>query len=732
MEALLESLNEYNVVYQESGKDHFDAMPTGNGDIGINVWTENEHDIIILIAKNDSWEESSILCKVGKLRLTIPSEVPLQKDENFVQTLHLEESKISIVTSEYRFDIWVDANEAVIHIDGESSLAKKIQVNLDWYRSEDAPLPWKENAGSIFKSLDGDAPYPSVVYKDTLLEKDNAIVWCHCNQSPKNDGYFINMELQGLKDYVPKMPHPLKGRTFGAWVQGEGLVSASEQSLVSKNESQQHNLCIAVVTKTQSSVEDWTETVASLIESTKTKNLQKAFENHKTWWRDFWNKSHIIMFGSDEKASHVSRVYMIQRYLNACSSRGAFPIKFNGGIWSSIPRGGSYDFRQWGDGYWWQNQRMVYWPMIASGDFDLMKCFFDCYDNALELNKFKTQKYYGHSGAHFAETIYWWGAAVSAHYGWTPFEERSAPEEECTYTRYYFQNNIERVLMMHEFWLYTQDNDFANQTLLPHAHETLLFYDQHYQRKNGKLKFFPAQSLETWHEAEDPTPEVAGLNYLLTRLLSLPVQLVGDEQKEKWQSLLQELPELPQREIEGESVIAPAHKYEVNKNVENPELYCVFPYRLYGLGKTTDIEIARNTMAHRVNKQQSCWCQNEIQQAYLGLTAEAKAGVVNRAYGKHEKASFPTYWGAFYDSAPCQDHAGGLLNSLQSMLIQSEGKEIRLFPAWPKEWDVNFKCYAPYNTIVEGSFVGGELLNLKVSPQSRMDDVVVCETVSGS
>jgi hypothetical protein len=35
--------------------------------------------------------------------------------------------------------------------------------------------------------------------------------------------------------------------------------------------------------------------------------------------------------------------------------------------------------------------------------------------------------------AHFPETITFWGAEVSAHYGWTPFEARARPEAECSY-----------------------------------------------------------------------------------------------------------------------------------------------------------------------------------------------------------------------------------------------------------------------------------------------------------
>ena len=43
-----------------------------------------------------------------------------------------------------------------------------------------------------------------------------------------------------------------------------------------------------------------------------------------------------------------------------------------------------------------------------------------------------------------------------------------------------------------------------------------------------------------------------------------------------------------------------------------------------------------------------------------------------------------------------------LMKTLQAMLLQTEDKTILLLPAWPADWDVDFKLHAPYNTVVEG------------------------------
>ncbi|MDX2443741.1 MAG: hypothetical protein QNK30_08060, partial [Bacteroidales bacterium] len=68
---------------------------------------------------------------------------------------------------------------------------------------------------------------------------------------------------------------------------------------------------------------------------------------------------------------------------------------------------------------------------------------------------------------------------------------------------------------------------------------------------------------------------------------------------------------------------------------------------------------------------------------------------------------------------------GSGMIGLQEMLLQTIGDQILLFPSWPKDWDVDFKLHAPYNTTVEGKLENGELIQLKVIPESRRKDIVI-------
>ena len=92
-------------------------------------------------------------------------------------------------------------------------------------------------------------------------------------------------------------------------------------------------------------------------------------------------------------------------------------------------------------------------------------------------------------------------------------------------------------------YAYTGDQPFARDTLMPVATAVLTFYDQHYKRdEHGKIRFEPAQSLETWQDSTNPTPEIAGLRFVIDRLLNLPENLLDAVHQSQWTRMRGELP----------------------------------------------------------------------------------------------------------------------------------------------------------------------------------------------
>jgi hypothetical protein len=169
-------------------------------------------------------------------------------------------------------------------------------------------------------------------------------------------------------------------------------------------------------------------------------------------------------------------------------------------------------------------------------------------------------------------------------------------------------------------------------------------------------------------------------------------------------------------------MLAPAQVYKHKNNSEVPELYAVFPFRQIAVGKP-NLEWGVEALNHRIDKGASGWRQDDIFMAFLGEAVQARDNVVARAKSKNEVSRFPTFWGPNFDWVPDQDHGSVLLIALQSMLLQADGRKIYLLPAWPKDWDCEFKLHAPYKTTVEGVIKAGKLEKLIVTPESRAKDV---------
>jgi len=418
----------------------------------------------------------------------------------------------------------------------------------------------------------------------------------------------------------------------------------------------------------------------------------------------------------------MSRGYALQRYLVACGGRGNMWIKFNGSIFT-LPYEKDPDYRRWAGAQWFQNARLPYWPCIAAGDYDMMAPFYRHYVQDLPMARERTRIYYGHEGAFFPETQYFWGTYANADYGW---DRRNVPLGFATnnYIRWYWSGCLELAVMMLDQYDNTQDREFLKGTLLPLAGAFLEFYDRHWKRgPDGKILFEPAQSLETWHAATDPLPEIAGLRYILPRMLDLPPDATTEAQRAAWKKTLADLPEVPTRTEGQKKFLLPARKFSNKANVENPELYAVWPYRLYGVGKP-DLAVGIETFNRRQHRENRCWWQCDTHAAYLGLAGTAARNVLGRLCSWNTAFAFPAMWGPHNDEMPDMDHGGNGQMALQVMLMQTEGRKILLFPAWPKAWDVEFKLHAPMKTVVEGVYRNGKLEQLKVTPESRAADVV--------
>ncbi len=714
-----------DLTWTTPGQSSADSLPIGNGDLAANVWTEPNGDILLYVAKNDAWDHLGRLVKLGRLRLRL--DPPLNTaGPGFAQHLSLAEAAILIKDATTTIRLWADAHSPRLQIEVERAQSGTMQAGLDPWRTQPQPIPPEQRHSAL--GMEG-GPAELIAQPDTILPHPHeAVIWYHRNESSI---WGLTLDQQGLGDFKPQSADPLLHRIFGGCLSGEGFHKQNDTTLVATN-TRTAALTLAVHTAQPATVDEWIATLGTLAFATNRPPLAEARAAHQQWWRDFWARAHLRIESRHRdwhQAETISQQLNWHRYLVACCSRGRFPLKFNGGLftadWGLAGEAFDADYRRWGGGYWWQNTRLPYWSVLAHGDYELLRPLFRMYREMLPLAEHRSQKWFGHPGAFYPETLYFWGTHLPSNYGWNR-EGKKDGDIENQYIRRYWVGALELVALMLETHRHTGDTALLTEDLLPVARSVLTFFARHYgDDAQGRLHLAPAQSLETWWQAENPTPEIAGLHYLLPRLLALPG--LADTDHAAWRGLLARLPALPVATVDGQRKILPAEKHEnVLENTENPELYAVFPFRLYGLGRP-DLDAARWTFARRLFPDTGGWRQDALQAALLGLTETAAFyAAKNFTEGNQSPARFKGFWGPNYDWIPDFDHGSVGQLALQHMLVQTVEDQILLFPAWPvHRWNVSFKLHLPRQTTIEGELKDGQLVSLLVTPPERRADVVI-------
>jgi len=447
-----------------------------------------------------------------------------------------------------------------------------------------------------------------------------------------------------------------------------------------------------------------------------------ASQKAANWWAAFWKRSFIYIGGDQHSPEwQAGRNYQLFRYMLGCNAHGDYPTKFNGGLFTVDPSltdsslRFTPDFRNWGGGTMTaQNQRLVYWPMLRSGDFELMKPQFEFYLRSLQTAGLRSRIYWGHGGACFTEQLENFGLPNNAEYGWNMPAGHDKGVEYNNWLEYEWDTVLEFCLMMLEV---PERNKYV-----PFVESCLQFFEEHYRMldSDGHTILYPGSGAETYKLAIDAASTIAGLRVVLTKLIG-----VKGGTDARWDTMLRRLPPLPYRSIDGHVTISPAKTWERINNKECPQLYPVFPWGLYGIGRP-GLDTAINTFKYDTDairfRSYVGWKQDNIFAARLGMTREAATLTIDKL--RDGPRRFPAFWGPGFDWVPDHNWGGSGMLGLQEMLLQTEGRKIYLFPAWPKEWDVHFKLWAPYHTTVEAVLRKGKLESLIVEPELRRRDII--------
>ncbi|MCL5129182.1 DUF5703 domain-containing protein [Algibacter sp. L4_22] len=728
------SVDEYNVSWTEKSKIASDAMPLGNGTTGALVSVLENGHIWISVRHIDAWSEAHRLLKLGDVEVEVS---PNPFENNFKQELVLSEGVIYLEGNDgFKSKIWIDKNSEIIHIENNADSKFKLNVKLHDWRDE-AQIIKETNLkgipGGITESAD-------------VIVADNkkAITWYHRNANTKA----FDWTIKALEITRPEnLDDVLENRTFGAMVVGDKMTNTSSTTMSSKERKCNH-LKIYTLNKRTETADKWLAEIKE--SSSKKENLKANWQAHTTWWNNFWKSSYIHLSGFKE-AKQTSAGYAYTMYLNAMAGEGEFPIIWNGSMFApdlnevlqrnhtGIKHFKDKDHRSWGNLMLHQNVRLPFYSMNAAGQFKYANSFINLYMRGFDLMKEHSNTVFGHEGTVIRESTTLWGVIAPGVYG----IDRTGLEpgqQQSQWHRTHWNAGLEVAWYLSERFDYTQDETFAKEEFIPFASEIVKFFDLHWPHKDGKLYFPDVHVLESFRDADNPMPFIAGLRSVLNSLLKLPEDLTTKADRTYWKALLSRVPDIPTRVKNGTKILANAEVIKSKKaNVEVAELYSVFPYHLYGVG-LPDLKMAQDTYKNRTTLVNDVggenpkwapgyirggWHPEAIMAAMVGLTDSVQKEVVWALHRPVPEQRYPGFFMSTHDGTPDVQHSSVAATALQRMILQNVEGKIVLLPAFPEAWSGEFKLYAKRNTLVEGKIVSGEIKELKVTPSDRKKDVFI-------
>ncbi len=695
-------------------RDPGDVLPLGNGRLGATLRAERGGRVEIDLTSAEGIDGHGRLLKLARFELTIgPPDWAASDDDTMEQRLALTDAEAVVHHAHFELRARVDRHHPWLVIDVRSTAAATTRVR---------PLPWRlaprrpaSNESFAFWGRLG-GPQPVVVPPDhlrrvTRTDDDGArravLGWWHAvGATTLSD----SLALQGFADLTGDVEDPVAERAFGT------LTWADEDAPDDDGWSLRHTAApvqrwhVWVHVGSASTAEAWWGAALAARGPALAIDRDDARRLHLASARRAWGAGTLQPTGTPG-AERVAAAVAAQRYLTLAAGGGPWPVRFNGSLFTvDVPETlldpAPYqdpDYRRWNGAFWWQNTRLVYWPLLASGDRTVLEPLLSFVDRIWPLARVRARRWFGAEGAVLPETVTPWGLHADGDYGWDRVG-RSICEVANPFVRTYHHATLEVA------WLWLQlhrvgGDDEALARRAPQLHDVLSFFASTAHRDAaGRLGWRATQALETYHDVDDSAADIAALHAITRAIAHLPSRLVGRAVHDLAASVARRLPDLPSRRgRDGVRRWRPARTIRgPARNYENPELYAVWPYGLTGRGRA-GVGMARATFAARRFKRTGGWYPDAIIAAALGLPEQARAHLERNA--AQTCGRFPAMFGPNFDWVPDQDHGNVTVLGLQRLALEAL-RDLRragepTSRAWPLWWGLRGRLLDAAGAVVE-------------------------------
>jgi alpha-L-fucosidase 2 len=441
---------------------------------------------------------------------------------------------------------------------------------------------------------------------------------------------------------------------------------------------------------------------------------------HRSWWHSYWSRAAVIKItskdGSGEYLENLRNIYLFA----AAAEKGSEYPGTQAGVADMLSS--ARDAHRWdSSAFWHWNLRMQVAANIGAGVAELNTPYFNLYRENLGNIETWTRIYMGgRPGACIPETMRFNGQGIEYESSWTTTEIPGKIGRDCdlSFPPYYnartLSTGAEVSLWIWRQYLVTDNLRFLadNYPIMAASARFLLSYQE--PGPDGYLHTSPSNAHETQWDVTDPTTDIAAAKALYPATIQAAKLLHRDADLVKQiEAALPKIPPLPRTQFTRPFTLVPpsadaggadmiAESYlpnAPNHNAENIGLEPIWPYNLIG-DQSPLFALARRTYEHRLFKAVADWSFDPIQAARLGLGSDVRSTLISvTERSQHTVNGFANWdcrYGEFY-----VEETGIVADALQEALVQDYDGLIRIAPAIPPGWDFDGSVFVRGMTKVD-------------------------------
>jgi len=432
---------------------------------------------------------------------------------------------------------------------------------------------------------------------------------------------------------------------------------------------------------------------------------------HAAWWHAFWQRAGLIKLTSaDGSAEYIENLRNLYLYTAAAESGGLFPGSQAGiaDLFSAVQ-----DVHHWDPAAFWHwNLRMQVAANLDAGVPELNAPYFRLYrENLANIKDWTAKHMAGRPGICVPETMRFNGPGIEYEPDWNPSK---APviglNCDAGFHPYYNARTLSTGAEV-SLWIWRQyqatgDRQFlaANYPVMAASAQFLLAYET--RGADGKMHTHPSNAHEQQWDVTDPTTDLSARSTLFPAVIEAAGLLHIDPRLvQQLKTELTRIAPLPQ----GEKATATGTKNPViaesydpgaaEHNEENIGLEPVWPYNLIG-DDSPMLALATQTYVTRPYPVHQDWSFDPVQAARLGLSEEVRSTLIALTERYQRFLNGFANWGGpageFY-----VEQEGVVALALAEALVQDYDGLIRIAPAVPPEWNFEGRVWVRNRTRVD-------------------------------